>query len=210
MKNRAELITTFILGYLILLSICILLYFIFANLVDLKFFSDKFDQATIITNLLIWSATLYAPAVAYMVLDSWREQTNKQMLSNEAKELWKRFVDIDKNSSLINIKNHPIKKTADYLKLCETDYFKQIKNIQNEINFILVDFYYFKELCKNKDDISKLYFDLYETNRDYNIQTEAYKNSYTSEFYSIEKEFREKLEQANENIRNYLSNYIHV
>ncbi|MFW6699534.1 hypothetical protein ACODTP_18700 [Acinetobacter pittii] len=96
MKNRAELIATFIIGYLVLLSICVLFYFIFATSVELKFFSEKFDQATIITNLLIWSATLYAPVIAYMAFDNWREQTNKQMLSNEAKELWKVFVELDK------------------------------------------------------------------------------------------------------------------
>jgi len=210
MKNRAELITTFIIGYLILLSICILLYFIFTNLVDLKFFSDKFDQATIITNLLIWSATLYAPVVAYMVLDSWREQTNKQMLSNEAKELWKKFVDIDKDSHDIYFHYKKIQETADYLELATTEYFKEIKKLQKKIDDSLVDFHYFKELSNNTDDISTLYLELYDYNRDYKSHTERFKTGKASEFYDNDYTYRDVIESANLNIRVYLSKYIHV
>lgn len=127
MKNRAELIATFIIGYLILLSICIFLYFIFANLVDLKFFSEKFDPATIMTNLLMWSATLYAPMIAIFLFSDWKDQHNKLFHSERALELISLLKKLNKDISLINI-------TINYIK----DYEKEKAELEEKRLYIYV------------------------------------------------------------------------
>lgn len=201
-------VSYFILGYLILFGFCILLYGFFVWLKDIEIFSDTFDRATIITNLLIWSATLYAPLVAVIILDNWRVQSNKLMLSKEAQEVWKQFVEIDKSSSNIDliyseIEDHEIlKETQDYLPA--------IKALHKKIDNALVDFHYFKEMCKDKNDILNLYMELYGPYRDYRSQTEKYENEEVREYYSIDNSYREIMKTANQNIRNYLSQYIHV
>lgn len=71
---KAELVAQAVIGYILLLLIVLAIYLIFALLVDLNIFGKQADQSTILTNLFIWSATLYTPFLAYMAYSDWKVQ----------------------------------------------------------------------------------------------------------------------------------------
>lgn len=205
MKNRAELIATFIIGYLVLLSICVLFYFIFATSVELKFFSEKFDQATIITNLLIWSATLYAPVVAYMAFDNWREQTNKQMLANEAKELWKSTKELEKQ--FLSIDDY-YSTNPEYIEYNNSKYYKHVHKCDKDASDLHIELFYFSELSKKNN--YDLFLDSFEVLKLYREIINSNKYKYEKDIYEVEKDEREKYIQQIEKIKEHLLSFIHV
>lgn len=64
--------------YAILLTLCLALY----ALIDVSGV-DK----SLASNLLVWSATIFAPIALLMTYDSWRGQKASEVIANEAKEL---------------------------------------------------------------------------------------------------------------------------
>ncbi|WP_368678879.1 hypothetical protein [Acinetobacter lactucae] len=82
MKNKQNLAVTLTIIYLGLLALCIAFYALIQMYVE--------DKSTA-TNLMIWSATLFAPIGAYFVLVQWKEQKKMEELSIIAKSLYKEF-----------------------------------------------------------------------------------------------------------------------
>ncbi|MDC4860760.1 hypothetical protein NQ910_12340 [Acinetobacter baumannii] len=82
MKNKQNLAVTLTIIYLGLLALCIAFYALIQMYVQ--------DKSTA-TNLMIWSATLFAPIGAYFVLIQWKEQKKMEELSIIAKSLYKEF-----------------------------------------------------------------------------------------------------------------------
>lgn len=86
-EKKAELLAIAIIGYIFLLIIVLVIYLIFAHLVDLKIFGEQSDQSTILTNLFIWSATLYTPLLAYIAYSDWKEQKHYDVVINTLNEM---------------------------------------------------------------------------------------------------------------------------
>ncbi|HAV4576038.1 hypothetical protein E5H25_18100 [Acinetobacter baumannii] len=201
--NKKEL-TEKVTGWILALTVYTVAVFYLLN----KVLGITGDDLDALISLLGVGATLFGGYMAIYLFTDWREQTNKQMLANEAKELWKKFVTIEKESFNIDLiysdidDNTILKDTENYLQA--------IGELHKKIDDVLVDFHFFKELCKDKSDISILYSELYGANKDYKTMTEKYENETVGEYYNIDYSYRETIEIANENIRNYLSSYIHV
>ncbi|MCF1334410.1 hypothetical protein LH678_19250 [Acinetobacter baumannii] len=201
--NKKEL-TEKVTGWILALTVYTVAVFYLLN----KVLGITGDDLDALISLLGVGATLFGGYMAIYLFTDWREQTNKQMLANEAKELWKKFVTIEKESFNIDLiysdidDNTILKDTENYLQA--------IGELHKKIDDVLVDFHFFKELCKDKSDISILYLELYGANKDYKTMTEKYENETVGEYYNIDYSYRETIEIANENIRNYLSSYIHV
>lgn len=85
MKKEDNLVATLLAVYAIILTLCIAIYAIFKLL--------KVD-ITLATNLLIWSATIFAPIAVLMTYTSWREQKKAELLSNLAQNELKRYAEI--------------------------------------------------------------------------------------------------------------------
>lgn len=64
MKKTDNLFVTLLVVYGILLALCIAIYAIFKLLKV---------EITLATNLLIWSATIFAPIAVLMTYTNWRE-----------------------------------------------------------------------------------------------------------------------------------------
>ena len=72
MDKSENLVARLLAVYAIILTLCIAIYAIFRLLeVDL----------TLATNLLLWSAAIFAPIAVLMTYTSWREQKGSEILS---------------------------------------------------------------------------------------------------------------------------------
>lgn len=78
MKKFEHLIATLLAVYTIILILCIALYAIFKIL--------KVD-ITLATNLLLWSAAIFAPVAVLMTYNSWREQKGSEVVAILAKDI---------------------------------------------------------------------------------------------------------------------------
>ncbi|WP_214645563.1 hypothetical protein [Acinetobacter terrae] len=77
MKKEENLVATLLAVYAIILALCIAIYAIFKLLeVDI----------TLATNLLIWSATIFAPIAVLMTYTNWREQKQAELLSEMSED----------------------------------------------------------------------------------------------------------------------------
>lgn len=150
-KIKAELIAEVIIGYVVLLFLVWCMYMIFQHLVGLNIFGKQSDQSTVLTNLLIWSATLYTPFLAYMAYTDWREQKNYEL----QKEIMLKISELV-SEQFIKIAKHARK--ADNLKKVESEEviisnFEEAQNcynvnILNEI-FVLLKLY--ENISDDKD-----------------------------------------------------------
>ena len=78
MDKSENLVARLLAVYAIILTLCIAIYAIFQLLeVDL----------TLATNLLLWSAAIFAPIAVLMTYTSWREQTGSEILSRACPHL---------------------------------------------------------------------------------------------------------------------------
>ena len=90
MDKSENLVARLLAVYAIILTLCIAIYAIFQLLeVDL----------TLATNLLLWSAAIFAPIAVLMTYTSWREQKGSEILSSMSK---------DNYASLLELENHLI------------------------------------------------------------------------------------------------------
>ncbi len=87
MKKNESLMATLLSIYAILLTISIAIY---ALIQELKL------NIALTTNLLIWSATLFAPIAVLMTYTSWREQKHSELLSNIAKDEFLLYTELHK------------------------------------------------------------------------------------------------------------------
>lgn len=74
-NNNAENVALYILGYFVLLLISLLFYSIFASFAKLELIGPIDDTTAVVTGLLSWSATLYAPIIAILLFANWRKQS---------------------------------------------------------------------------------------------------------------------------------------
>ena len=78
MKKSENLVATLLAVYAIILVLCIAIYAIFKLLeVDI----------TLATNLLLWSAAIFAPVAVLMTYNSWREQKGSEVVAILAKDI---------------------------------------------------------------------------------------------------------------------------
>ncbi len=85
MKKSENLVATLLAVYAIILTLCIAIYAIF-KLLDV--------DITLATNLLIWSATIFAPIALLMTYTSWKEQKTAEVISNLAQNDLKKYAKI--------------------------------------------------------------------------------------------------------------------
>lgn len=85
MKKSENLVATLLAVYAIILTLCIAIYAIF-KLLDV--------DITLATNLLIWSATIFAPIAVLMTYTSWKEQKTAEVISNLAQNDLKKYAKI--------------------------------------------------------------------------------------------------------------------
>lgn len=85
MKKSENLVATLLAVYAIILTLCIAIYAIF-KLLDVNI--------TLATNLLIWSATIFAPIAVLMTYTSWKEQKGGEVISNLAQNDLKKYAKI--------------------------------------------------------------------------------------------------------------------
>ncbi|WP_254202638.1 MULTISPECIES: hypothetical protein [unclassified Acinetobacter] len=80
MKKSENLVATLLAVYAIILVLCIAIYAIFKLLeVDI----------TLATNLLLWSAAIFAPIAVLMTYTSWREQKSAERIAEYGNEVYK-------------------------------------------------------------------------------------------------------------------------
>lgn len=72
---------------------CIIFIVIIVNIPGTK----EIDGA-LIANVFTGGVTLFAPIATYYLLNNWKEQHNKTILSHEAKELWHKFKNLEKKT----------------------------------------------------------------------------------------------------------------
>lgn len=139
MKKNESLMATLLSIYAILLTISIAIYALIQEL--------KLDIA-LTTNLLIWSATLFAPIAVLMTYTSWREQKHSELLSNIAKdeflsytELHKLINDLDGlfQCLLSDPNNEKYKESFDNGTKIVFDFKKKIENESHLFRHILLD-----------------------------------------------------------------------
>lgn len=115
--NKKEL-TEKVTGWILALTVYTVAVFYLLN----KVLGITGDDLDALISLLGVGATLFGGYMAIYLFTDWREQTNKQMLANEAKELWKKFVTIEKESFNIDLiysdidDNTILKDTENYLQ----------------------------------------------------------------------------------------------
>lgn len=80
MKKSENLVATLLAVYAIILTLCIAIYAIF-KLLDVNI--------TLATNLLIWSATIFAPIAVLMTYTSWKEQKSAETIAYQSNDVFK-------------------------------------------------------------------------------------------------------------------------
>lgn len=165
-------------------------------------------DGTLIANVFTGGVTLFAPIAAYYLLNNWKEQHNKTILSHEAKELWHKFKSLEKKTYALE----EIYLNSGQVQLLA--YFKSIPDL-NKATFDLINAYdksypefnYFTELAKDKkNNLHQNYYGAIKTYREYieNIK----RDTTIGEIYETEEELRTNLIDENQKIRDYLSNFI--
>ncbi|MDN8575796.1 hypothetical protein QZK41_15775 [Acinetobacter baumannii] len=71
MKRNLKLFAIFSVGYLFLLALGIIAFWGLFNL--------KFTDSSVLSNIFVWSATLFAPITAFFIFEGWRTQHNKSV-----------------------------------------------------------------------------------------------------------------------------------
>lgn len=95
--KKLSLIVKLIISYVILLDF-VFLFYVFNT--DPS--SDQTARGSVLTNLLVWSATLFTPIAAYFFYDSWKDQKNyelnKEILLEVDTILYSIYEELGKNS----------------------------------------------------------------------------------------------------------------
>ncbi|WP_257226518.1 hypothetical protein [Acinetobacter sp. YH12105] len=96
MKKSENLLATLLAVYAIILVLCIAIYAIF-KLLDV--------DIALATNLLLWSATIFAPLAILMTYTSWREQKGVEVIANYCKGLVIQLVELEHLRACPHLKN---------------------------------------------------------------------------------------------------------
>lgn len=201
--NKLNLFLKLFFSYAVLIAFVLFLYTFSTDPT-----SNLTDRGAVLTNLLVWSATLFTPISAYFFYDSWKEQHNKTVLSNEAKELWHKF-------KILENKTYALDEI--YLRsgqIQELVYFKSVPDLDKETSDLIAeydksypDLNYFTELANDtNNNFHQNYYGAIKTYHEYmkGIKT----NTTIGEIHDVEEELRNNLIKENQNIRKYLSDFI--
>jgi hypothetical protein len=142
-KNRKT--TNGIVGTIVISTVCYFILIILALVIGLsltkKFGTSPSDIPAVLSNMFVWSATLFAPIIAILLLNSWRHQKNFEAnfeLLNASEENLIRFKgEIDPSCKTI-IKIYTLYKDNN------EDYYlaSSLYNSSNDLkNTYLTDFY---------------------------------------------------------------------
>lgn len=71
MKKNLNTLLVFSIAYIFLLLVGLSIFYLF--------FKMKFTDIAVISNIFVWSATLFAPVTAYFIFDGWKTQHNKSV-----------------------------------------------------------------------------------------------------------------------------------
>lgn len=163
------------------------------------------DDLDALVSLLGVGATLFGGYMAIYLFTDWREQTNKQMLANEAKELWKSTKELEKQ--FLSIDDY-YSTTPEYIKYNNSKYYKHVHECDKNASDLNIELVYFAELSKkNNYDI---FLDSFEVLKAYREIISSDKYKYEKDIYETEKEQREKYIQQIEKIKEHLLSFIHV
>lgn len=182
---------------------CIIFIVIIINIPGTK----EIDGA-LIANVFTGGVTLFAPIAAYYLLNNWKEEHNKTILSHEAKVLWIIIKNLEKQTYALDeiyLKSGQIQNLV-YFK-STPDLNEATFNLINEYNQSYLEFNYFTELAKDKlNNVHQDYYGAIKAYREYMETIEV--NTTIGEIYEIEQELRTNLINENQKIRDYLSNFI--
>ncbi|WP_019457470.1 hypothetical protein [Acinetobacter sp. GG2] len=78
MKQNLKILFIFSIAYLMLLALGILVFF--------KLFGLTFTDTSVLSNIFVWSATLFAPITAFFIFEGWKTQHNKSVERSLAEE----------------------------------------------------------------------------------------------------------------------------
>lgn len=113
--NKENLVVTMLAVYAILFTLCLAIYA----------FIDIFNiDKSLASNLLVWSATIFAPIALLITYDSWRGQKASEVIALEASKTFKLLSSIELTSCTC----------FKYMHEIDEDSKKFIENILNEYN----------------------------------------------------------------------------
>lgn len=143
---------------------CIIFIVIIINIPGTK----EIDGA-LIANVFTGGVTLFAPIAAYYLLNNWKEQHNKTILSHEAKELWHKFKSLEKKTYTLEeiyLKSGQIQNLV-YFKSTPNLY-EATSDLINAYDKSYIEFNYFTELAKDKkNNVHQNYYGAIKAYREY-------------------------------------------
>lgn len=123
--KKVSLIAKLIISYLLLLDFAFLFYVFNTDPT-----SDQTARGTVLTNLLVWTATLFTPIAAYFFYDSWKDQKKYQINLDQIYKILERLTIIRSEllimrSNISNMQNIDTNKSVNYIP----------KYLKKDINF---------------------------------------------------------------------------
>lgn len=181
---------------------------IFTSICMIKGISITEGSLGAYANILVFDATIFAPIAAYFFYDNWKAQHNKTVISYEAKEVW---------SLLVELSIETLDLDYEYYNLYNKEYLyfynqsklnKEIEKLKQKTEKYMMRFYHFSELTENEDSMN-LFMEFYAIFKDYKTYLDKIgDNDTVSDIEETESDFRERLCEANKNIRLYLKTFI--
>ncbi len=173
-----------------------------------KEYEEFKDYTTLLFYLISAVGSILSSLLIILFYGAWKEQHNKTVISDEAKKVWNLLTDLSIQTIYLDHEYYNL-QISEYL------YFNENKKIINKIDKIkkntentMVRFHYFNELSGSKD-ASILYMEFYGIYKDYKTYLEKIGDKETiSDIEVTETDFRERLCEANQNIRLHLRQFI--
>lgn len=69
-SHLAESVCLFLIIYIILFIVS----FLIGQILNIQFITEEHNRASVISNMFVWSATLFAPLAALLLINSWKSQ----------------------------------------------------------------------------------------------------------------------------------------
>ena len=134
MNIKLDLIGKLIITYIFLLSLCFLIY----GLVVLP--TNGAEKVNAIIGLLSWSATIYAPIAAYLLLDNWKDQKAYELkkeyiaiVLHDLRSIFTKFLQVCSNTGNIFSVNEDLVINTKYLDYNSLELGTQATNLYGNI-----------------------------------------------------------------------------
>jgi len=153
--------------------------------------------------------TIFATFIAVHLFNDWRVQHNKTVISNEAQRTLKIFNDLSTSTADLDYVFFNI-NTPDYIKYSDVKKLKErVKDIFDSTEKALNHYIHFNALSENEDGLN-LFIGMYSVLKDYKEFIYKSEHDYISNIVNIDSDFRDRLNDANEEIRKHLKTFIFV